>query len=40
VQRFIYESGLGYFSHKGFGMLDISHSTSINNKAQEEEIYA
>ena len=40
VQRFIYDSGLGYFSHKGFGMLDIAHSASINNRAQEEVVYA
>jgi len=40
VQRFIYESGLGYFSHKGFGMLDVSHSTPISHKAQEEVVYA
>jgi CRISPR-associated endoribonuclease Cas6 len=40
VQRFIYESGLGYFSHKGFGMLDVSHSASISNKTQEEAVYA
>lgn len=40
VQRFIYESGLGYFSHKGFGMLDISHSATVNNKTQEDVVYA
>jgi CRISPR-associated endoribonuclease Cas6 len=40
VQRFIYETGLGYFSHKGFGMLDVSRSTSINNRSLEEAVYA
>lgn len=40
VQRFVYESGLGHFAHKGFGMLDVSHSTSINHHVQEEVVYA
>ena len=40
VQRFVYESGLGHFAHKGFGMLDVAHSTSISNKAERELIYA
>jgi CRISPR-associated endoribonuclease Cas6 len=40
VQRFIYESGLGHFSHKGFGMLDVAHSSSVNNRAAQEVLYA
>ena len=40
VQRFIYESGLGFFAHKGFGMLDVAHSTAISNKADKELVYA
>ena len=28
VQQFIYENGLGYFSHKGFGMVDVAQSNS------------
>jgi CRISPR-associated endoribonuclease Cas6 len=40
VQHFIYESGLGYFSHKGFGMLDIPNSTSVTDKVNEESVYA
>ena len=40
VQQFVYETGLGQFSHKGFGMLDVSHSTSINHKEEEELVYA
>jgi len=39
VQQFVYESGLGHFSHKGFGMLDVANANSI---AREEsmEMYA
>jgi CRISPR-associated endoribonuclease Cas6 len=40
VQRFIYESGLGHFAHKGFGMLDVAHSASVNPKADRELVYA
>ena len=40
VQRFVYESGLGYFSHKGFGMLDVPHSTSISNASVVDVVYA
>lgn len=40
VQRFIYESGLGYFAHKGFGMLDIAQSNSISDVVEEEILYA
>ncbi len=40
VQQFIYENGLGYFTYKGFGMLDISNNNSISNTAQQEMSYA
>ena len=40
VQRFIYERGLGHFAHKGFGMLDVAHSNSVNSKSAEDAIYA
>jgi CRISPR-associated endoribonuclease Cas6 len=40
VQRFVYENGLGYFCHKGFGMLDIAHSDSIRKNSEQEMIYA
>jgi CRISPR-associated endoribonuclease Cas6 len=40
VQRFVYENGLGYFCHKGFGMLDIAHNDSIQKDTQQELVYA
>lgn len=40
VQQFIYERGLGYFAHKGFGMLDVANSNSVNTKSTEDAIYA
>jgi CRISPR-associated endoribonuclease Cas6 len=40
VQRFVYENGLGYFCHKGFGMLDIAHNDSIRKADQQEVVYA
>ena len=40
VQRFIYERGLGYFAHKGFGMIDVAHSKSVSNKSAEDAVYA
>lgn len=40
VQQFIYENGLGHFSHKGFGMLDIAHASSISKEENLEEEYA
>jgi CRISPR-associated endoribonuclease Cas6 len=36
VQQFVYENGLGYFTHKGFGMLDVSNSDSIQRATQQE----
>ena len=40
VQRFVYENGLGYFCHKGFGMLDIAHNDSIRMGTEQEVVYA
>lgn len=40
VQHFIYENGLGYFAHKGFGMLDLSNNDSVRRSAREEVSYA
>ena len=40
VQRFLYENGLGYFSHKGFGMLDLANNDSIKRESQHEMNYA
>lgn len=40
VQQFVYENGLGYFSHKGFGMLDVANHDSIQKAASEEMVYA
>jgi CRISPR-associated endoribonuclease Cas6 len=40
VQRFVYENGLGYFSHKGFGMLDLANNDSIKRESQHEMNYA
>jgi CRISPR-associated endoribonuclease Cas6 len=40
VQQFVYEYGLGHFSHKGFGMLDVANGSSIKKPADEELVYA
>lgn len=40
VQQFVYENGLGYFTHKGFGMLDIAANDSIHHQAEQEFTYA
>ena len=32
VQQFVYENGLGLYSHKGFGMLDVAHASSASNE--------
>jgi CRISPR-associated endoribonuclease Cas6 len=40
VQRFVYENGLGHFSHKGFGMLDLAHNDAIRRENQMEMNYA
>jgi len=40
VQQFIYENGLGYFTHKGFGMLDVANNDSIHRAPQHDATYA
>jgi CRISPR-associated endoribonuclease Cas6 len=40
VQQFVYENGLGYFTYKGFGMLDIANNDSIQRAAQQDMTYA
>jgi CRISPR-associated endoribonuclease Cas6 len=40
VQQFVYEYGLGHFSHKGFGMLDVATGNAIRKPADEEMVYA
>ncbi len=40
VQQFIYENGLGYFTYKGFGMLDIANNDSIQRPTQHDMVYA
>lgn len=41
VQRFVYENGLGYFCHKGFGMLDIAGGdSSLKQNSQHDAVYA
>lgn len=40
VQRFVYENGLGYFCHKGFGMLDIAGNDSVKREPQRDVVYA
>ncbi len=40
VQQFLYENGLGYFAHKGFGMLDVAGSESVKKEAGHELNYA
>jgi len=40
VQQFVYENGLGYFSHKGFGMLDVASASSVKNDADQEANFA
>lgn len=40
VQQFVYENGLGHFSHKGFGMLDVSGNDVIKKEADHEVSYA
>ncbi len=40
VQQFLYENGLGYFSHKGFGMLDVANADTIRKASDQEMNYA
>ena len=39
VQQFVYEYGLGHFSHKGFGMLDVANGNAIRKQAEEKLVY-
>ncbi|MBT1686595.1 CRISPR-associated endoribonuclease Cas6 [Dawidia soli] len=40
VQQFVYENGLGHFTHKGFGMLDVANNDSIQRTTHQEMVYA
>jgi CRISPR-associated endoribonuclease Cas6 len=40
VQHFVYENGLGFFTYKGFGMLDVANNDSIHRATQQEMTYA
>jgi CRISPR-associated endoribonuclease Cas6 len=40
VQQFVYENGLGQFTYKGFGMLDVATNDSVQNTTQQEMSYA
>lgn len=37
VQQFVYEHGIGYFSHKGFGMLDVASNDSKPTQIESRE---
>ncbi len=37
VQQFVYENGLGQFSHKGFGMLDVAAADSSSTSTQNSQ---
>ncbi len=37
VQQFVYEHGIGHFSHKGFGMLDVANSDSKSSHSESKE---
>jgi CRISPR-associated endoribonuclease Cas6 len=40
VQQFVYENGLGHFTHKGFGMLDVAQTSGTRKLESEELNYA
>lgn len=40
VQQFIYENGLGYFTYKGFGMVDVSTNDSVKRATEQAMTYA
>jgi CRISPR-associated endoribonuclease Cas6 len=40
VQQYVYENGLGHFTFKGFGMVDISNNDSIHSATEQEMTYA
>lgn len=39
VQQFVYEHGIGHFSHKGFGMLDVANADSKTSHSEPKEEY-
>ncbi|MBS1543650.1 MAG: CRISPR-associated endoribonuclease Cas6 [Bacteroidetes bacterium] len=39
VQEFVYEHGLGQFTHKGFGMLDMANHQSVRKAQSREMVY-
>jgi CRISPR-associated endoribonuclease Cas6 len=40
VQQFIYENGLGHYTAKGFGMLDLANGDTISQKEEQQVNYA
>lgn len=40
VQQFVYENGLGHYTHKGFGMLDVSNNDPIQRATEQAMTYA
>jgi CRISPR-associated endoribonuclease Cas6 len=40
VQHFLYENGLGLYTAKGFGMLDVANHNTINRNEPHEALYA
>lgn len=40
VQQFIYENGLGHYTAKGFGMLDLANNDAIQRQEDKQAIYA
>ena len=40
VQQYVYDNGLGYFTHKGFGMVDVFNNDSIHRATEQEMTYA
>jgi CRISPR-associated endoribonuclease Cas6 len=40
VQQFVYEQGLGHFSHKGFGMLDVADNDTVRKNTGAEIDFA
>jgi CRISPR-associated endoribonuclease Cas6 len=40
VQQYVYDNGLGHFTHKGFGMLDVAQNDAIQQAEEQELSYA
>jgi CRISPR-associated endoribonuclease Cas6 len=40
VQQFIYENGLGHYTAKGFGMLDLANNDAIQRHEEKQAVYA